>query len=139
MSTDGFPITFRGGEYMLHAINDRFRSLFTRWFQRKAIADTLALRDAYTADRFKDVLASVQRDINSGVYDFGTQASDNVGNTVAGTLALYRILFDDERVSERVVEAMFEDQAEMLQTAFKTLHPEKPDPKATPPENSTPS
>lgn len=135
----GYPITFRSNEYILHTMNDRYRSQFSRWFQRKAIADTLALRDAYPAERFKEVLASVQRDINAGVYSIGTPAYQSILNTPEGTVALYRILFDDERVSDRIVEAMFEDDAEGLIAAFNSLHPETSCPKVTSPENSTPT
>lgn len=136
-SGGGFPITFRDQEYTLNAINDRYRNLYTRWFQRKAIADTLSLRDAYTADRFDKVLASVQRDINAGVYDFGGDACNTVGETADGKVAMFRILFDDVRVSDVMILAMFNEIPEQLNAGWKTLHPESADPKSSTPEKST--
>lgn len=144
MSDSGFTITFNGQDYTLHAMTDRYRNELTKWMRKHAITQTLALREIYPPTEFKAVLDSVNRDIIAGVYDFGGKESERLAlSCPEATIYMYKVLFDDIRVSERVVEAMLKDPGtdEQIAIGMKVLHPqlESQSPKDSTPEKSTPS
>jgi hypothetical protein len=121
----GLPFSFQGEEYVLHKLTDELRAKYTSWIRREAIRLTYEQKSAYPSEEeFQSQLARVQKDINSHVYDFGTKASREVGNSEAGSIAFFRVLFDNPKANESVVRAMLTAHGKELQTLFETLHPE---------------